>query len=740
MPFQTKKIADVGTEHPVVARLTYQWFEIFNWFDLPKARRDAFTETTVFKLQPLVIESQRIAESLLADLKSLPEAPQLRARAEDYLEKATRALREFSGVFALLLTRDAPTANYAALAKWAKKHFGAADPLTRLLKTANEQWIRRLVDLRAAAAAPENKGRLVYTVAGAEPSWHVPGEPAAAIAEDLRNFNRRLFEFCEEAIMTALRHVRRLEEVSFVEIPEVERDPAAPVRFRAVFAARNGQPVAAGRMSGQKTVVPELQRMLQQGRGRPIIAMFFNGGWFVATGSELHHSPRWKTFHDFLLAYIRIVLGGEWANLDLKKSRADRHQLMNWYQDVVGYMNARIKVPGTPSGAPMTSLVAAYLGLAYNLYLISHNNGKVHDLLVHRLKQRNGFLGAYQETVAAGIMIRAGFDLTLEDETDSTSSHCEFTAIHRASGQKFSVEAKIRQSVKHPPDVGDQLHKALKKKADHPRVVFIEVNSSVGKTPEEQRAMLTTLLADMRQRESTMTIAGQPMPPAYLVVSNNPPGTVEMPHQPAFMIEGFKIPDFRMESNYRSLREGLAARERHVAMFALVDSLHEHQRIPASFDGELSAFAFRQPKDRLLIGHKYRMATPTGEVVGYLVEAHVLPQAKKAFCMLRTETGQSNFVEVKLTEQEMAAYHESPRTFFGRAQEEPGAVSDAFKLYDGIHAGYRSVPKDQLLQQLAGLPEFAELAAWSQEQLAARCAEQTTESILYDAYRSRRPA
>ena len=377
MSFQTKKFADVGTEHPVVARLAYQWFDIFNWFDMPKARREGIMEITLFKMQADVIESQRIAGLLLADLQGPVPVPQLKQRAEEYLAKATQAPSAFAGVFALLLTRNAPDANYAALAKWAEKNFGADDPLARLLKTANNEWIRRLFALREAAGPGAKHGPLGYADSGQGPGWHLAGEPAVPIAVELERFNRRLFEFCEEAIMAALRHVRRLEEVSFVEIPEQERNPAAPVRYRAVFVSPHGQPVAAGRMSGQQTVVPELQRMLQQGHGRPIIATFFYGEWFVATGSELHHSPRWKTFHDFLLAYIRIVLGGEWANLDLKKPRAERHPLMNWYQDVVGYMNARIKTPGTPSGAPMTSLVAAYLGLAYNLYLISHNNGKV---------------------------------------------------------------------------------------------------------------------------------------------------------------------------------------------------------------------------------------------------------------------------------------------------------------------------------------------------------------------------
>jgi hypothetical protein len=359
----------------------------------------------------------------------------------------------------------------------------------------------------------------------------------------------------------------------------------------------------------------------------------------------------------------------------------------------------------------------------------------VHELLVHRLKNRDNFFGAYYETVAAGIMIRAGFDLEPEDEADSTTSHCEFTATHRASGQKFSVEAKIRLSTKEIPDISRQLARALAKKATHPRVVFIEVNTVVDGPPERILETMRELLQDIRALEATLKVGpeGAPAPAAYLVITNNPPGTVETPYRPAMMVEGFKMPDFRVENMHSSLREALKAREKHVAMNDLVESLREHVLIPSTFDGDIPGLAFRQSDDRLVIGRLYRFPSTEGDVCGELVQAFVLAEENKAYGIIATDSGGTQIVTCDLTEEEMSAYRESPRTFFGREQDQGGPITDGLKLYDQIHRTYKASSKEQLLSFMSAHFDFVELKSKTQEELAAIYAERMTESIFRDA-------
>jgi hypothetical protein len=107
---------------------------------------------------------------------------------------------------------------------------------------------------------------------------------------------------------------------------------------------------------------------------------------------------------------------------------------------------------------PSIGVVSAYLELAYNLYL-AHNQ-KLEERLVRRLKQPDQFLPAYYETSVFGALIRTGFELEFEDETDSSTTHCEVTATFRKSGKKFSVEAKMRQASTASLDIGRQIKKA----------------------------------------------------------------------------------------------------------------------------------------------------------------------------------------------------------------------------------------------------------------------------------------
>ena len=43
---------------------------------------------------------------------------------------------------------------------------------------------------------------------------------------------------------------------------------------------------------------------------------------------------------------------------------------------------------------------------------------------------------------ATALFAKAGFTIEFENEDDSSTSHCEFTATHSITGKQFSVEAK----------------------------------------------------------------------------------------------------------------------------------------------------------------------------------------------------------------------------------------------------------------------------------------------------------
>jgi hypothetical protein len=240
-------------------------------------------------------------------------------------------------------------------------------------------------------------------------------------------------------------------------------------------------------------------RRQQQGKGKPIIAFKNADQQIVAVGNTVHWSNKWKTFPDFLTDYMKGKLGVDWLKAEVAKSSADQHPLMQWAHDYGAYQKATIKTPGDVTSAVMTGVVACFLGTAYALYLLDHNV-ELQERLLDRLKDVGNFQGAYYELFVASTLIRAGFTLTLEDETDTKTKHCEFAAISGKTGKKFWVEAKMRgvsgllgrTDADGGPDAKPlarlihHLNAALEKPASDERLIFIDVN-----TPPKLKADVT---------------------------------------------------------------------------------------------------------------------------------------------------------------------------------------------------------------------------------------------------------
>ena len=138
----------------------------------------------------------------------------------------------------------------------------------------------------------------------------------------------------------------------------------------------------------------------------------------------------------------------------------------------------------------MKGVVYCYLGLSYGLFLLKHNV-ELQERLMKRLKDPKQFQGAYYEVIIANSLIRAGFELTLEDETDEASKHCEFAAVSKKTGKRYWVEAKMRgvAGVLGKTEVDGttnsdptcmlsiHLNAALKKSAADERLIFIDLNA-----------------------------------------------------------------------------------------------------------------------------------------------------------------------------------------------------------------------------------------------------------------------
>jgi len=131
---------------------------------------------------------------------------------------------------------------------------------------------------------------------------------------------------------------------------------------------------------------------------------------------------------------------------------------------------------------------AAYLSLAYDLYILRDNQSMQGDI-IRRLKINDQFQGARYELFVAATCVKAGFGIAYEDEKDKSKKHPEFIATHKETGQKIAVEAKSKhregvlgQAGKRKRDeevrirVGGLINDAIEKTSEYPLVIFVDVN------------------------------------------------------------------------------------------------------------------------------------------------------------------------------------------------------------------------------------------------------------------------
>jgi hypothetical protein len=477
-----------------------------------------------------------------------------------------------------------------------------------------------------------------------------------------------------------------------------------------------------------------LQRERQQGKGRPIIAAKNGEHWVVVVGRRICKGP-WKTFPDFLLDYVRWTLGEAWGQAEIGKPEAEKHPIIRWYQALCLVQAKHIHTPGEVSSMPKYGVVSAYLGLAYDLYTLEHNEDStpgpaIRDRLLNRLRHPDQFVGARYEIRVAAMFLRAGFRLVWEDESVGNVTHGEFTATFPETGRSFWVECKIRQrstglSQERLGKFIGLVSDALRKTTDQERFVFVDLNTPAQPVlNRDQPDWRDWAVGRLRMLEGSP--AGRTLPRAFVMVTNYP----DHHHLDALVpdaggaIEGFKMDDYRAGAKM-TLREAIARRDRNIEIEALLHSMAEHHDIPSTFDGTIPGID--GAADRLIIGRRYEIAPGSS---GVLVEACVAEDQKKVAMILRREDGSQVLAECPLSDVELEAWRHYPETFFGVMRDPQQGVSSVLDLYDFFLRSYLQSSKEALLEQMGQSHDVSHLADLSQEQVASFYAERTAEAAL----------
>ncbi len=206
----------------------------------------------------------------------------------------------------------------------------------------------------------------------------------------------------------------------------------------------------------------------------------------VAVGKTLLWNKEWVTFPDFLMDYLKLMLGKKWWESNINKPESEQHQIIKWYKELLDFQKKQTKNKDGIFYSRVNSSMLSYILLAYDLYTIAHNN-ELQETIIHKLKNKQGFQGALYELFVTAVFIRADFDINYSNKKDRSKKHPEFFAENTNNGQLIAVEAKSRHrkgllgmqgetpsNVK--LDITKKINDALKKDPKYPFIIFIDLN------------------------------------------------------------------------------------------------------------------------------------------------------------------------------------------------------------------------------------------------------------------------
>jgi len=459
-------------------------------------------------------------------------------------------------------------------------------------------------------------------------------------------------------------------------------------------------------------------RQAQQGRGKPIISARFKGTQMVAVGNRIYQSPKWKTFADFLRYYLNSKLGSEWIKAELNKPVAQRHTIMQWSEALFQLRNNVIKSAEEPVSMEVNGVLACFFGLAYSLYLLDHNV-ELQDRLIARLKNQSNFQGAYYEALVARALINAGFDLTLEDEADGLTKHCEFAAVSKDTGQKFWIEAKMRgvagllgktdkdgasarTAGKATSMLISHLNSALQKPAADQRMIFIDLNAEMAAdTDDDNRpAFAKEATARLQRYERENLEAGQA---AYVFVTNMTfHRDLLGPAQMLTIPTGLGIPDFNRSGRLK-LSEVYRRDKKHADAFRVATSLSKLLTIPTTFDGQMPATVLHGDLPPVQIGKKYCFegAAPDGaDLEATVADATVMENEKAAYVAVNVAGNQSYILKQPMSDHQLADYHDHKDSYFGKVKRVSEGVSTPYDLFRFFVDAYSAMTRMQLLEKM----------------------------------------
>ncbi len=257
-----RRISDIGSSNPIIARLFCQTNNLIEPFSLvQKQKVDIQTilgekvgfrlvkcEKIYTKIKEVIdkINEMDFSKQLQSSSIEVPYIIGLEQECSDFLYQAKLALRDLCKLINVfykveLNRKEYIGSNFSKYRCWACDYFGKDDSLCKGIQE-EESWIKRIIDMRNAIEHPDKNIELkiqnvelinkVVPPYFKEPKWYLSGEKESPIVRDMKVIIENILSFSEELLIILLSKMETNLPIIFIEIPKEKRNKSCPIRIK----------------------------------------------------------------------------------------------------------------------------------------------------------------------------------------------------------------------------------------------------------------------------------------------------------------------------------------------------------------------------------------------------------------------------------------------------------------------------------------------------------------------------
>lgn len=255
MVLQIKKISNVGSQHPIVARLTIGMHELLNFTGMEEEIKHQILDEC-FDIHRCLLLAEQEALPVIAEIKSVisdievngikkqgmtihtPSVESL-DRSRAFLKYTKQALQHTAKAIGLLFEENFNGPHFHKVLEASKRINGENHLLTKLLEE-DQKWLKEIIDLRNEDEHPKS-GKVFmkdFDIYENDQGGFTIDPPRffndAPILNRLEIFSHNSFTFAEEIIAHAI-ETKFPNEFRLFDINPEDRDPKMPKRYQVAF-------------------------------------------------------------------------------------------------------------------------------------------------------------------------------------------------------------------------------------------------------------------------------------------------------------------------------------------------------------------------------------------------------------------------------------------------------------------------------------------------------------------------